>query len=94
MSPPDLIEAVGESRFEEFGGSAEIQAMDVLPRFIVEVEDHAALERTLADLDSLGIEPLDVWDEALFGFVVALDAADMEHVRALPDVEQIGRDTS
>jgi subtilisin family serine protease len=81
-----------ESRFEEFGGSSGIGAMSVLPKFIVEVEDQAALERTLADLDRLGLEPLDVWDEALFGFVVALDATDMEQVRALPDVEQIGRD--
>ena len=47
-------------------------------------EDQAALQRTLADLDRLGVEPLDVWDEAMFGFVVALDAAEMEYVRASP----------
>ncbi|HWM19159.1 MAG TPA: S8 family serine peptidase [Ilumatobacteraceae bacterium] len=81
-----------ETRFEQFGGSSEIGTMDVLPKFVVEVEDQAALERTLTDLDRLGLEPLDVWDDALFGFVVALDAADMERVRSLPDVEQIGRD--
>ena len=50
----------------------------------MEVEDQTALERTLADLAELGVEPLDVWDQALFGFVVALDTAGMEHLRALP----------
>ena len=93
MSTPEADEAVDEARFEQIGGSAEVRAMDVLPRFVVEVADQDALDRTLADLDRLGIEPLDVWDEALFGFVVALDATDMERVGSLPGVEQIGRDT-
>jgi hypothetical protein len=92
MSSPETTEPMDEPHFEQFGGSAEIQTMDVLPKFVVEVGDHAALERTLANLDRLGIEPLDVWDEGLYGFVVALDATDMAHVRSLPDVEQIGRD--
>ena len=92
MSSPEPIDTVEESRFEQLGGSAEILATDAVPRFIVEVEDHASLERTLAELNRLGIEPLDVWDEALYGFVVALDADEMAHVRSLPDVEQVGRD--
>ena len=84
MSSPWTTDAMDESRFEQLGGSRR-DPDHGRPSEVhrARSSDHAALERTLADLDRLGIEPLDVWDEALFGFVVALDAAGMEHVRAL-----------
>ncbi len=40
----------------------------------------------MAELGRLGVEPVDVWDRAMFGFVVALDTAEVEYVRGLPDV--------
>ena len=42
----------------------------------METRDQAGLERTLAELGRLGVEPVDVWDRAMFGFVVALDTAE------------------
>ncbi|HEX4983787.1 MAG TPA: S8 family peptidase, partial [Ilumatobacteraceae bacterium] len=93
LASTPAAEAMDDSGFEEFGASAQIRTVDALPRYIVEVEDRTALEATLVDLAELGVEPIDVWDEALFGFVVALDPAGMERLRVLPDVTRIDPET-
>ncbi len=66
---------------------------DGRPRYIVETRDQAGLERTLTELGRLGVEPVDVWDRAMFGFVVALDTAEAEYVRGLPDVTNVDPET-
>lgn len=83
------------------GGAPEVDApaasspkpQDDRPRYIVEARDEAGLDRTLAELDGLGVQPIDVWDRAMLGFVVALDPADVEYLRGLPDVVRIDQET-
>jgi subtilisin family serine protease len=66
--------------------------MDARSTYVVKVVDEAALHGVVAELDRIGVDPVAVWDRALFGFAVTLDAAGLEHVRALSDVVRIDRD--
>src|SRR5207253_1953409 len=81
-----------EKQFDEIGSSLPLHTAGTVHNYLVRVRDTVALKHTLADLAGVGINPSDVWDEALPGFGVALDDSGAERLRADDDVVDIELD--
>ena len=88
----------GDLQFEEFGDLAEfgrlhVSTTSVFQRYIVRVADEPALTRIVADLGVLGADPIEIWHDVFFGFVIRLDSNGVEFVRAHPGVVDVELDS-